>query len=406
MTYFAPSNPVDFVWDGTAYTKPVTPNVVFQFIETNTARFAGTLVIPTGVLQNKAINFTFEIPPLHGNIYLSPVFQGNAAKLSSAMAAAGYLNNLPLSKVSGVFDAGINRALFTGTLTKITGKFYPGLLSATFSGNLPKVAGKLAATPAYLTGKLPALKSDIQISPAMPNKPLALLKSSFIANPVSPHLKLTNLSGVFHPGYYTAYLKGDFKTSGLFKVNTIGFVLVEKPQVISRRYRTVMTGTIPVDFPISSINSTFRTNGTSNITIVCPDGINYGADLVAQSQVDGAKITLYSDEIYSDGTIETTSREINKLSLSYSRGARSYSITISGEIPFNFPSTPRIYTAEGIQYETLQGNGFIRIRCDLNKDILPKDRAIISDGREIEIGIVQHIITANSKWMELAEAGA
>jgi hypothetical protein len=56
-----------------------------------------------------------------------------------------------------------------------------------------------------------------------------------------------------------------------------------------------------------------------------------------------------------------------------------------------------------VQYETLQGNGGIRIRCDLNKDLRPKDKLLISSGREIDVGIVQYIISANTRAMEVAE---
>jgi Concanavalin A-like lectin/glucanases superfamily len=184
------------------------------------------------------------------------------------------------------------------------------------------------------------------------------------------------------------------------------YLIVDKKQIVGRRYRAKITDTTDYYFPISSISLTLRPSASGSVTLVCPDGITYAASIIEKSRANDATITLYEDEIYFDGSVETTDKTITNISLSYSRGSRSFSVTLSGSIGIARHSTPHSYKLEGIQFETLQGNGNRRIRCDLNKDIMPGDYVTSFDGSELVVGSVQYIIASNTKAMEIAEAGA
>lgn len=202
------------------------------------------------------------------------------------------------------------------------------------------------------------------------------------------------------------YFGGDGIISQLIGSTTIRhYIIVDKPQIVSRRYRAKIADTTDFFFPISSISMTLRRSARGSVSLVCPDGINHAADILARYRTQGSTVTLYEDEIFIDGSIETTEKTIENLGVSYGRGARNFSLTITGDIPVLRHSTPKAFKLQGIQYESLQANGFLRVRCDVNKDILPDDYVTTFDGKEIVVGTVQYVVTSNSKNMEVVEAG-
>jgi hypothetical protein len=387
MAYTPPLNPIDFHFTGTGYAAPVGSAVDFQFLDSqDVARLSGDII---GFEVNISINsalFAGTLTTVEYGATSAPTFNSDINFFTGdfVLSALGFKSDL--ARLTGTIDAGIRRALFAGTLAKPTGKFLAGFYASHLKRDLITVKGSFKATPA-------TFKRD-----------LITVKGSFKATPANFKSDLIKLTGTFYPEVYKAYLDADIKPfTGTFTHNTVGYVVVSKRLIVSRRYRAKITGNFDYDFPISSISASFRQTGAGTMTIVCPDGINYGSTIIDQSRVNNHTITIYADEIYSDGTIETTTFIMTSNSLSYAQGSRSFSITINGSVSFNIPATPRQYVAEGVQYETLQGNGGIRIRCDLNKDLRPKDKLLISSGREIDVGIVQYIISANTRAMEVAE---
>jgi hypothetical protein len=256
--------------------------------------------------------------------------------------------------------------------------------SGAMVGTIPLSVKVEATTP---TPTASIISGDGSVSCTVPALTLAPV-SSILCTIGPPNLVSTIVANIAPP---------------VSRTNAETFLVVNKKTIFGRRYRAKITGNFTYDFPISSISASFRQTGAGTMTIVCPDGINYGTTIIDQSRVNNHTITIYADEIYSDGTIETSTFIMTSNSLSYAQGARSFSITINGSVSLDIPTTPRQYVAEGIQYETLQGNGGIRIRCDLNKDIRPKDKILITGNRQIDVGIVQYIISSNTRAMEIAE---
>jgi hypothetical protein len=386
MAYTPPTNPIDFHFTGTGYAAPVGNQVDFQFLESeNVARLRGDLPsLEVNITLNTAL-FSGTLTEVELSSTMSPFFTGDIPYFTGDFATSAKGFSADLVKVTGLWDAGIRRAVLAGDI-KLTGKFLAGFYAAHLKRDLTQVTGKFRASPASL------------------KKVIVSVKGNFYATAANFKVDLAKLTGTFYPEVYKAYLDADIKPlTGSFKSSEVGYVVVTKRLIVSRRYRAKITGNFTYDFPISSISASFRQTGSGTMTIVCPDGINYGTTIIDQSRVNNHTITIYADEIYSDGTIETSTFVMTSNSLSYAHGARNFSITINGSVSLDIPTTPRQYVAEGIQYETLQGNGGIRIRCDLNKDIRPKDKILITGNRQIDVGIVQYIISSNTRAMEIAE---
>jgi hypothetical protein len=185
-------------------------------------------------------------------------------------------------------------------------------------------------------------------------------------------------------------------------VNVLIAQNILKKEIIGRNWRAVLTGSPDLIIPISSVNGRLRSAGDSTLTIVCPDGINYAAGILARIS-NGFK--LVSTEVYSDGTSETSESQIfSNLSVPTDRGARNFSVTITGKAALTFSSTPRRIAVGGIQYEALQANGARRVRASLDKDIQPKDIAVLPSGSEIIVDAITYLIATRQMSMELTEA--
>jgi len=177
---------------------------------------------------------------------------------------------------------------------------------------------------------------------------------------------------------------------------------LSKKEIIGRQWSAVLTGTPDLQFPISSINGRLRSTGDSTLTIVCPDGVNYSSEILTRL---GNSFKILSTEYYSDGTKETTESQLfGNLSAPVDRGSRNYSITITGTSALSFPDTPRRIFINGLQYEALQANGARRVRASLDKDIKPKDVAVLPSGAEIIVAAVTYLIGTRQMSMEITEA--
>jgi hypothetical protein len=182
----------------------------------------------------------------------------------------------------------------------------------------------------------------------------------------------------------------------------IVFSPFEKETITGRRYLMTMPGTPDLVVPISSINGRLRSAGQSTITVVCPDGINYVSGILERI-ANGFYITLI--ETYLDGTQAQTDSEIfTGISPNHDRGARNFSVTLTGYSTLTFPSLPRRINIQGVQYQAMQANGSRRVRAGLDKDFLPNDIALLPSGEEIIVDAVTYLIGTRQMSMELTEA--
>lgn len=386
MAYIPPENPVDFHFSGTGYAAPVGDAVDFQFLESaDVARLSGELPsLTVNIVMNSAL-FYGALTEVDGKAVMSPSFYADIPFIKGNIVGAAYGFHADLIKLGGAIDAGIRRALFAGTLTTTTGKLYAGLYAAYLKKDLTSIAGGFKATPASLKKDLVTLKGTLFATSA-----------TFNESPVI-------LSGAFYAETFKAYLDSEIKPfNGAFKLNAIGYVQVDRKAVVKRRMWATISNSGDYEFPISSVSASFRSSG-STITVVCPDGINYGDGIIQKNALLGTVMKVYSEETFEDGTVETDVKTYQSLDISYYRGANSYSITLGGTGGNTAPTTPREFILTGIQYQTLQANGAIRARAEMIKDLLPGDYCFVYGGKRIKVGQVQHIMTANTKAMEVAE---
>jgi len=180
------------------------------------------------------------------------------------------------------------------------------------------------------------------------------------------------------------------------------FSEIEKKTIIGRRYLMTMAGAPDLKVPISSINGRLRSEGQSTLTVVCPDGVNYVSGILSRV-ANGFFVTLI--ETYLDGTEESTDSQLfTNISPSHDHGARNFSVTLTGYSSLSFPLLPRRINVQGVQYQAMQSNGARRVRSGLDKDIKPKDIALLPSGEEIIIDAVTYTIGTRQASMELTEA--
>jgi len=180
------------------------------------------------------------------------------------------------------------------------------------------------------------------------------------------------------------------------------FSEIEKKTIIGRRYLMTMLGSPNLTVPISSINGRLRSEGQSTLTVVCPDGVNYVSGILSRI-ANGFFVTLI--ETYLDGTEESADSQLfTNISPSHDHGARNFSVTLTGYSTLIFPTLPRRINVQGVQYQAMQSNGARRVRSGLDKDIKPKDIALLPSGEEIIVDAVTYTIGTRQASMELTEA--
>lgn len=178
-----------------------------------------------------------------------------------------------------------------------------------------------------------------------------------------------------------------------------------KKIISGRSYRCTLTGSAnaldDIVIPISSINGRLNAGGVSSLNIVCPNGVDYAADIVNR---DLGTFIIATTEHYTDGTSDTTdSPEFANLAITYQRGGRSYSVSLRGEVNITLHYPPRKIAIQGFSYEAMQANGTRRIRCAMDKDFLPGDTAVLPDGEEVVMNAATYVIGPKNSSMELSE---
>lgn len=264
----------------------------------------------------------------------------------------------------------------------------PAQLALAFTGNTPTIPYR--ATPAQLalafTGNTPRLANTSPFEPAQ----LALV---FTGN--------TPTASVIRP-----YSDTPAQLALTFTGNapTLGYVVIAKPVVIGRRYKCTITGAadaLPdIEIPISSINGRLTNDGMSSLSIVCPDGVGYAAAIAARSN---GGLIIESIEDYADGSSASDfSVEYPITGYASDRGSQNWSITISVSTTLTLGQARRV-NLKGISYLGRALTGKTRARCELDKDLLPGDVAMLDDGSEYTCGSITYVIGAAGRFMEVSQ---
>jgi hypothetical protein len=264
----------------------------------------------------------------------------------------------------------------------------PSQLALTFTGNTPTIPYR--STPAQLAltfvGNTPRLSNTSPFEPAQ-------LVLTFTGN--------TPTSSVIRP-----YSDTPTQLSLAFTGNTptYGYEQISKPLISSRRYKCTVTGaanSLPdVIIPISSINGRVTNDGVSTLSIVCPEGVNYAAAIEARA---AGGFVIESVEDYSDGSSDSSLWvEYPITGVSSDRGAHNWSITISGSVTLTLGQARRLALL-GVSYLAQSAAGKTRARCELDKDLLPGDVAMLDDGSEYTCSAITYVIGAAGRFMEVQE---
>lgn len=187
------------------------------------------------------------------------------------------------------------------------------------------------------------------------------------------------------------------------------FVNIKRKEIIGRKFYCYL-GTASSNFadaieiPISSINGYYRSSLQASFTAVCPDGINYLSKILANIN---KSMKIKAVEIYSDGTQEEKlAMSVGNLQLTYDRGARSFSVSLSGTSAFleQVPHKKISLDNNTFFVESLQANGLRRFRIPYSPDIYPGD-IIVYNNVETVIGRVTHTVGSTGMTLELTEEG-
>jgi len=179
--------------------------------------------------------------------------------------------------------------------------------------------------------------------------------------------------------------------------------IIIKGVINKRLYTVTFTGAADglsdIVIPIKSINGSLSNAGISNMQIVVPNGLKYGAEISARSN-GGFIITAI--EFYSDGTqSQTDFGEFKITRFPQNRGARSYSITVAGEMALARMGGNTV-TVQG--QSTLNNNSGVRsLNCGLDKDLLPSDTVIGFEGVSFKVARIGWLINESSQRMDVYE---
>ena len=175
--------------------------------------------------------------------------------------------------------------------------------------------------------------------------------------------------------------------------------------VASRIYVCTITGaadSLP-DFviPISSINISHNAKTTlSTIFIVCPNGIDFSAAVIARKN---GGIIITATDIHIDGTSDSIDFiEYPITGFQSSKGSKRFSISIQGAITITRTAVNAIAVPK-ISFVTLDASGAQRVRMDLNKDMLPGDVLTLPDASSFIAGNISMLYGKDIMFMEVTK---
>ncbi|MBT8085978.1 MAG: LamG domain-containing protein [Woeseia sp.] len=154
--------------------------------------------------------------------------------------------------------------------------------------------------------------------------------------------------------------------------------------------------------PISSFQGAIRSGRPSFLSVVVPDALRYTDDIIARPNGD---LVVTRNVIFTDQSSESAEiARVNPPSIRTDRGARSSSITLSGEKQTTNTS-PKAVTIDQVNYRAFQTDGKRRFRANLNNNLRAGDEAFISvTGETIVVDQVQYTVGPSQAAMEIVEA--
>ena len=195
--------------------------------------------------------------------------------------------------------------------------------------------------------------------------------------------------------------QGDVTVAG----NQIGFglVTVVNPEISSRRFIMTVTGfNNGIDdaiVPFSNFTTRNRAGGTSTVDITVPNGTVYNS--VLNDRKDGT-IKIDNHIEYTDGSIAVVPGvEYDIGSLNSSQGGRSHSVTMRGNATIPTNTTQKVVKLTGVSLIVTQANGAIRVRCDVDLNVLTEDAVELPDGSTIQAVSITVAIGDNFMFMEI-----
>ena len=189
--------------------------------------------------------------------------------------------------------------------------------------------------------------------------------------------------------------------------SSIGLVVkttVSKPLINSRDIVCTITGAADslddLTVPISSISLRMDDAGLSSLSVTCNNGAEYADDITARSN---GGIIITTNEYYTDGTTDQTiAAEYPITSLNSYQGGKNFSVSLTGRVELQNFTTKKV-PISGASFISTDELGNLRVRCDLDKDLLPKDTAILEDGAEIVVVSITQTITSKLMVMEITD---
>lgn len=173
--------------------------------------------------------------------------------------------------------------------------------------------------------------------------------------------------------------------------------------ITATTYRLILTGDADevddVELPMARYSSRMKSGEPSYLQVSVPNARAYVDQISLRTQGD---LIISRGIRWSDGSFEV--EEIARATIDrigYDIGARSSTASITGR-GTTTNDTPKSVVVPGISYHAISNNKS-RYRGPIVNALRPGDTAVI-DGAEIVVGEVQHIVSPNQGYMEIAEA--
>lgn len=214
---------------------------------------------------------------------------------------------------------------------------------------------------------------------------------------------------------YPPSWNGSFSSIPLSSLEVTGYIPFPKWSVSAQAlasatpvYICVLTGSADglddLEIPISSFQAKMRDGNPSYISAYIPDIMNWADEINARQNGD---ILIRKGYKFADGTRQLeTIAWVDFENLRYDKGAKSQTGVISGHRTESSSETgTKTVILSGVSYVSLQENGFLRIRSEIDLFLRPGDTVIYDDeGGSIVAGYINYVVNTDFAWMEVTEA--
>lgn len=176
-----------------------------------------------------------------------------------------------------------------------------------------------------------------------------------------------------------------------------------KKTISQRKYLCTFTaaGESDIVIPVSSITGSLSTL-VSSVSVVVPNGVKYAAEIAKRA---AGNLVISAIEIYTDGTsAQTDTQSFTVSSISQDKGGRSFSVTVRATATLTPASIPKRVDLQSVVYIRTNEQGKRKVRCGLDKDLLPSDLAALSADDDFIVDRITQVVNGPEMFMELMEA--